>query len=42
MENLHPQLCDLDKDEEMRIELANESDIERQEENLRRLDNFCR
>ena len=33
-------LCDLDENEEIRIELANESDSERQNENLNRLDNF--
>ena len=35
-----PELCDLDEDEEIRTELANESDIEGQEEKLNRLDNF--
>ena len=42
MENLPPELYNLDKDEEIRIELANESDIEGQEENFNRLDNFRR
>ena len=28
MENLAPELCGLDEDEEIRIELANESDTE--------------
>ena len=40
MENLPPQLCDLDEDEEIRIEFGNISDIEGQEENLNRLDNL--
>ena len=40
MENLPPELCDLDKDEKIRIELANESDVQGQEENLNRIDNF--
>ena len=40
MKSLPPELCDLDQDKEIKIELANESDIEGQEENLNRLDNF--
>ena len=40
MESSPPVLCDLDEGEEIRIELANESGTERQEENLNRLDNF--
>ena len=40
MENLPPELCDLDEDEKIRIELANESDVQGQEENLNRIDNF--
>ena len=40
MENLPPELCDLDEDEKIRTELANESDTEGQEEKLNRLDNF--
>ena len=40
MENLPPDLCDFYEDEETRTELANESNIEGQEENLNRLDNF--
>ena len=40
MKNLPPELCDLDEDEEIRIELANELDIEGHEENLNRLDNI--
>ena len=34
MENLPPALCDLDEDEEIRIELANESNSEGEEESL--------
>ena len=37
---MRPELCDFDEDEEIRIELANESDIEGKEENLNRIDNF--
>ena len=40
MENLPSELCDLDEDEEIRIELAKESDIEEQGKNLNRPDNF--
>ena len=40
MENMLPEFCDLNKDEEIRIELVNESDTEGQEKNLNRLDNF--
>ena len=40
MENLPPELCDLDEDEKIRIELANESDVQGQEQNLNRIDNF--
>ena len=40
MENFPSELCDLDEDEEIRIELENESDIEGQEKNLNRLENF--
>ena len=39
-ENLPPQLCDLDEYEQIMIGLTNESDIEWQEENLNRIDNF--
>ena len=40
MENLPPELCNLKEDEEIMIELENESDIEGQEENLNNLDCF--
>ena len=40
MENFSPELYDLDEDEKIRIELANESDIQEQEQNFNRLDNF--
>ena len=40
MENLSPELYNLDEDEEIRVELAKESDIEGEEENFNRLDNF--
>ena len=40
MENLPPELCNLKEDEEIIIELENESDIEEQEENLNNLDCF--
>ena len=34
MKSLPPELCDLDQDKEIKIELANESDIEGQEKTL--------
>ena len=40
MKNLPPGLSDLDEDEEIKIELVHETDIEGQEENLNRLENF--
>ena len=40
MENLPPELCDLDEDEKVSIELANESDIQGQEKILNRTGNF--
>lgn len=40
MENFPPELWEPDEDEDIRAELANESYIEEQEENLNRLDNF--
>ena len=40
MESFPPELWDPDEDEDIRAELANESYIEGQEENLNRLDNF--
>ena len=42
MKNLPQKLCDLDEDEEIRIELPNGSEIEEQMENLKRLNNFWR
>ena len=40
MENFSPELYDLDEDEKIRIELANESDIQEQDQNFNRLDKF--